>query len=50
MIIILGFLFGVVERLKFWQVFVFTFVFSLGTYWVFNDLLRVILPKGRFGF
>jgi hypothetical protein len=50
MIIILGFLFGVVERLKLWQVFVFTFLFSLGTYWVFNDLLRVILPKGRFGF
>jgi tetrahydromethanopterin S-methyltransferase subunit E len=50
MILILGFLFGVVERLKLWQVFVLTIGFSLGSFWVFDSLLRVILPRGGFGF
>jgi hypothetical protein len=50
MILILGFLFGVVERLKLWQVFALTIGLSLGTFWVFDSLLRVILPRGGFGF
>jgi hypothetical protein len=50
MILILGFLFGVVERLKLWQVFVLTTGLSLGSFWVFDSLLRVILPRGGFGF
>ncbi|HUL22498.1 MAG TPA: tripartite tricarboxylate transporter TctB family protein [Thermodesulfobacteriota bacterium] len=50
MILILGFLFGVVERLKVWQVFVLTIGLSLGSFWVFDSLLRVILPRGGFGF
>jgi len=50
MILILGFLFGVVERLKLWQVFVLTIGLSLGSFWVFDSLLRVILPRGGLGF
>jgi len=50
MILILGFLFGVVERLKLWQVFILTIGLSLGSFWVFDSLLRVILPRGGFGF
>jgi hypothetical protein len=50
MILILGFLFGVVERLKLWQVLVLTIGLSLGSFWVFDSLLRVILPRGGFGF
>jgi putative tricarboxylic transport membrane protein len=50
MILILGFLFGVVERLKLWQVFVLTFGLSLGSFWAFDSFLRVILPRGGFGF
>ena len=50
MILILGFLFGVVERLKIWQVLVLTIGLSLGSFWVFDSLLRVILPRGGFGF
>jgi hypothetical protein len=50
MILILGFLFGVVERLKVWQVFILTMGLSLGSFWVFDSLLRVILPRGGLGF
>ena len=50
MILVLGFLFGVVERLKLWQVFVLTIGLSLGSFWVFDSLLRVILPRGGLGF
>lgn len=50
MILILGFLFGVVERLKLWQTFVLTIGLSLGSFWVFDSLLRVILPRGGLGF
>lgn len=50
MILILGFLFGVVERLKLWQAFALTIGLSLGTFWVFDSLLRVVLPRGGFGF
>jgi len=50
LILILGFLFGVVERLKLWQVFALTLGLSLGSFWVFDSLLRVILPRGGLGF
>jgi hypothetical protein len=49
MIIVLGFLFGVVERMKIWWVLGLTLGLTLGSYWVFNDLLMVILPRGGFG-
>jgi len=50
MILVLGFLFGVVERLKVWQTVVLTVMLSLGSFWVFDTLLKVILPRGGFGF
>ncbi len=50
MILVLGFLFGVVERMKLWQVAVLTVSLSLGSFWVFDSLLRVILPRGGLGF
>ena len=50
MILILGFLLGIVERLRLWQVFVLTIGLSFGSFWVFDSLLRVILPRGAFGF
>jgi hypothetical protein len=50
MILILGFLFGVMERLKLWQAFALTIGLSFGSFWVFDSLLRVILPRGGFGF
>lgn len=49
MIIVLGFLFGVVERMKIWWALGLTLGLTLGSYWVFNDLLMVILPRGGFG-
>jgi putative tricarboxylic transport membrane protein len=50
MILVLGFLFGVVERLKLWQTVALTMMLSLGSFWVFDSLLKVILPRGGFGF
>ncbi len=50
MILVLGFLFGVVERMKLWQVVVLTVSLSLGSFWVFDSVLRVILPRGGLGF
>jgi hypothetical protein len=50
MIIILGFLFGGVERLKTWQVFSLTLAMALGSFWVFDAFLRVPLPRGNWGF
>ena len=46
----LGFLFGVMERIKLWLTLVLTFGFSLGTFWLFDSLLRVPLPRGGWGF
>ncbi len=43
--IILLVLFGLIERLRIWQVLVLTFGFSFGSYWVFNSLLKVPLPQ-----
>lgn len=50
MIIILGFLFGVMERLKVWQVFGLTIALVLGSFWVFDSFLKVPLPRGSWGF
>jgi putative tricarboxylic transport membrane protein len=50
MLIALGFLFGVMERIKLWLTLVLTFGFSLGTFWLFDSLLRVPLPRGGWGF
>ncbi|MGA2954120.1 MAG: tripartite tricarboxylate transporter TctB family protein [Thermodesulfobacteriota bacterium] len=50
MIIILGFLFGIVERLKLWQIFTLTVALALGTFWVFDSFLKVPLPRGGWGF
>jgi putative tricarboxylic transport membrane protein len=50
MVIVLGFLFGVMERLRLWQVAVLTLGLSLGTFWLFDSLLRVPLPRGGWGF
>ena len=50
MIIILGFLFGGVERLKVWQVFSLTLAMALGSFWVFDTFLKVPLPRGSWGF
>src|SRR5512147_2417215 len=36
MIVILGFLFGIVERMKLWQVVVLTISLPLGSFWVFD--------------
>jgi len=49
-LLILGFLFGIMERRRLWQVVVLTLLLSLGSFWVFNDLLRVPLPRGGLGF
>lgn len=46
----LGFLFGVAERIKVWLTMVLTFGLSLGTFWLFDSLLRVPLPRGGWGF
>jgi hypothetical protein len=50
MIIVLGFLFGVLERMKIWWVLTLTLVLSLGSFWIFNNVLMVILPRGGLGF
>jgi putative tricarboxylic transport membrane protein len=50
MILILGFLFGVMERIKLWQTGVLTLGLSLGTFWVFDTWMKVILPRGGWGF
>lgn len=48
--LILGFLFGVVERLRPWLALALTLGLSLGTFWLFDTLLRVPLPRGAWGF
>ena len=47
---ILVFLFGVVERIKAWQTIGFGLGFPLVSFWVFDTLLNVILPRGELGF
>jgi putative tricarboxylic transport membrane protein len=50
LVIVLGFLFGVMERLRLWQVAALTLGLSLGTFWLFDSFLRVPLPRGGWGF
>ncbi len=50
MLIALGFLFGVMERIKLWLTLFLTFGFSFGTFWLFDTLLRVPLPRSGWGF
>lgn len=50
MVIVLGFLFGVMERLHLWQVAALALGLSLGTFWLFDSFLRVPLPRGGWGF
>lgn len=49
MMIVLGTLFGIIERMKLWQVIVLTLGLTFGSYCVFNNFLRVILPQGFWG-
>ena len=50
MFIALGFLFGVMERIKLWLTLVLTIGLSFGSFWLFDSLLRVPLPRGGWGF
>jgi hypothetical protein len=50
MVLILGFLFGFLERLKIWQVFALTLFLAFGSFWLFDTFLKVPLPRGGFGF
>jgi len=50
MLLILGFLFGVLERMKAWWAVGLAFALSWGSFWVFDTLLMVPLPRGGLGF
>jgi len=50
MLIVLGFLFGVMERIRWWLTLVLTVGLALGSFWLFDSLLRVPLPRGEWGF
>lgn len=50
MIIILGFLLGAMERIRLWQALTLTLGLALGSFWLFDSLLRVPLPRGGWGF
>jgi hypothetical protein len=49
-LIALGFLFGVMERIKPWLAAALTAALALGSFWLFDSLLRVPLPRGGWGF
>ena len=49
-VLILGFLFGVLERMKVWWAMILAFSLSWGTFWVFDTVLMVPLPRGGLGF
>jgi putative tricarboxylic transport membrane protein len=49
MILILGFLFGVLERVKIWWALILALALSWGSFWVFDTLLMVPLPRGGLG-
>ncbi|MGB9700196.1 MAG: tripartite tricarboxylate transporter TctB family protein [Thermodesulfobacteriota bacterium] len=49
MIIILGFLLAVLERMKIWWALLWTLGLALGSFWVFDSLLKVPLPRGGLG-
>ena len=48
-VLVLGFLFGVLERMKIGWTLVLAFGLSWGSFWVFDTLLKVPLPRGGFG-
>jgi putative tricarboxylic transport membrane protein len=48
--IVLGVLFGIMERLPLWLVLTLTVGLSLGSFWLFDSLLRVPLPRGEWAF
>jgi putative tricarboxylic transport membrane protein len=50
MLLVLGFLFGIIERISLWTTLILTFGLSLGSFWLFDTLLRVPLPRGWWGF
>jgi hypothetical protein len=50
LLLVMGFLFGVMERIKPWLTLALSFGFSLGTFWLFDSMLRVPLPRGWWGF
>jgi putative tricarboxylic transport membrane protein len=50
MLVVMGFLFGIMERIKLWLMLTLTLGFSFGTFWLFDSLLRVPLPRGGWGF
>lgn len=50
MFLTLGFLFGIMERIKPWLAVTLTAGLSLGSFWLFDSLLRVPLPRGGWGF
>ncbi len=50
MTLILAFLFGAMERLKWWLVLSLSVGLSFGSFWVFDTMLKVILPRGYGGF
>jgi putative tricarboxylic transport membrane protein len=50
LLITLGFLFGVIERIKLWLTLALTIGFAFGSFWLFDSLLRVPLPRGGWGF
>ena len=50
MLILMVFLFGVLERLKWWMVCGLSLGLSFGSFWLFDTMLKVILPRGNLGF
>jgi putative tricarboxylic transport membrane protein len=49
LILILGFLFGVLERMKIWWALILALALSWGTFCVFDRMLMVPLPRGGLG-
>ncbi len=49
MVLVLGFLFGVLEKVKIGWTLVLAVGLAWGSFWVFDTLLMVPLPRGGFG-
>jgi putative tricarboxylic transport membrane protein len=49
MVLILGFLFGVLERMKIWWALILALALAWGSFWVFDGMLMVPLPRGGLG-
>jgi Na+-transporting NADH:ubiquinone oxidoreductase subunit NqrB len=50
LLVAMGFLFIIMERINLWLALILTIGFSLGTFWLFDTMLRVPLPRGGWGF